>query len=390
MKNFMQTGLLAVIAREIKRIAYSKVCIWGIIVVPLLSSAILLYMMHTGLPQKIPIAVVDLDNTSTTRTLIRQLDAFPKTDIKFKSLSFREARLRMDKGEIYAILSIPENFTKDAINGQQPKLVYYTENAFYVNGNLLFSDLKAISALASASVGLKTALAKGYAESQIMPIIQPILVDSHILGNPMTNYSILMNTSLLPAILQLIIFLFTVSSFGSEVKSGTGKELLALGNNNIMTVIIGKLLPYTVLYLIIGMAMLALMFGYFNFPLHSPFFFIFLALLCLILASQGLGLAFIGIYGNYRMGLSVASLLGMLSFSLTGFSFPIEGMNPILQSLSYIFPERHFFLIYVNQALDGFPIGYVAYQFVWLMGFALFGLLLYPLIKRFLLSEYEE
>ncbi len=376
--------------REVKRIVVSKICIWGIIVVPMLSTAILMYMMNAGLPQKIPIAVVDQDNTSTTRALVRQLDAFAKTDIQFKSLSFREARLRMERFDVYAILSIPKNFTQDAISGQQPKLVYYTNNAFFASGNLLFQDLKTISVLASASVGLKTALAKGLSETQVVPVLQPISIDSHVLGNPWANYSICLNTSLLPSILQLIILIFTVSAFGSEVKLGLGGVLMRTGNNNIVSVIIGKMLPYTVLYLLVALMFMSVQFYYGHFPLQTGFFPMFLAYLCLIVGSQGLGLILTAVFQNYRMGLSIASLLGMLSFSITGFSFPVEAMHPSLQALSYIFPMRHFFLIYVNQALDGFPIGYVALHFASLLGFALLGLLFFPRIRSFLQFEYEE
>lgn len=386
----MHPGIFAVAIREVKRIAVSKICIWGILVVPMLSAAILMYMMNAGLPQKIPIAVVDQDNTSTSRALVRQLDAFAKTDIKFKSLSFREARLRMERFEVYAILSIPKNFAQDAVSGQQPKLVYYTNNAFFASGNLLFQDLKTISVLASASVGLKTALAKGLSETQVMPVLQPITIDSHVLGNPWANYSICLNTSLLPSILQLIILIFTVSAFGSEVKLGLGSVLMRTGNNNIVSVIIGKMLPYTVLYLLVSLMFMSVLFYYGNFPLQTGFFPMFLAYLCLIVGSQGLGLILAAVFQNYRMGLSVASLLGMLSFSITGFSFPVEAMHPSLQALSYIFPMRHFFLIYVNQALDGFPIGYVAWHFASLLGFALLGLLFSPRIRSFLQFEYEE
>ena len=148
-----KTGILAIFKREWIRISSSKICIWGIFVAPLLSMIILMWMMSAGLPSRIPIAVVDLDNTTTTRSLIRQLDAFEKTNIQYKSLSFKEARHQMERMEIYAVLTIPKDFTKDAISGNRPKLVYYTNNAFLISGSLLFQDLKTISTLASASVG---------------------------------------------------------------------------------------------------------------------------------------------------------------------------------------------------------------------------------------------
>lgn len=132
------TGILAIFKREWLRISTSKICIWGLFVTPLLSLVILMWMMSSGLPSRIPIAVVDLDNTTTSRSLVRQLDAFEKTDVKYKSLSFKEAREMMQRMEVYAVLTIPKDFAKDAVSGNRPKLVYYTNNAFLISGSLLF------------------------------------------------------------------------------------------------------------------------------------------------------------------------------------------------------------------------------------------------------------
>ena len=43
--------------------------------------------------------------------------------------------------------------------------------------------------------------------------------------------------------------------------------------------------------------------------------------------------------------------------SISGFSFPVMAMHPALQVLSNLFPLRHYFLIYVSQTLNGYPMG---------------------------------
>lgn len=377
--------------REFLRVFSSKICIWGIFAAPLVSMLILIPMMQAGLPNKIPIAVVDFDNTKTSRGLIRQLDAFPKTNIKYKSLSFNEARKKMEKAEIYGVFVIPREFSKDAVSGGQPKLTFYTNNAFLISGSFLFQDMKTISVLASASVGLQMAEAKGYRAGEVMPVIQPISVESHPIANPWLNYSIYLNSILLPTILQLIIFMFTVSSIGSEIKDGTGNYLLKLGNNSIIKVIIGKILPYTLIYTVIALFFMSVLYYYNQFPLSCGFWPMFLNYLCLIIASQGVGLILLGVFVNYRFSVSASSLLGSLSFSVVGFSFPALAMSSMLYALSYIFPMRHFFLIYVDQALNGLPIGYSAYHYAILLGFMAISFLLFPRLKSFLSeNKYEE
>lgn len=385
-----KTGISAIFKRELLRISSSKICIWGIFVAPLLSMLILIWMMDSGLPSRIPIAVVDLDNTTTSRTLIRQLDAFEKTNIKYKSLSFKEAREQMERMEVYAVLTIPEDFAKDAISGNRPKLVYYTNNAFLISGSLLFQDLKTISTLAAASVGLQTAEAKGFTENQVMPILQPITIDTHPIGNPWLNYSVYLNNIILPGILQLIILMFTVSAFGSEIKLGTGRKLMEMGDNSILKVMVGKLLPYTIIYTLIALLFISALYYYNHFPLHSGFWPMFLNYMCLILAAQGGGIILLGIFRNYRFALSIASLIGMVSFSITGFSFSTLAMDGSLNAVSNFFPLRHFFLIYVDQALNGIPFGYSMYQYAALLCFVLLSIFFFGVVRKLLKADVYE
>jgi ABC-2 type transport system permease protein len=348
-------------------------------------------MMGEGLPSKIPIAVVDMDNTVTSRTLIRQLDAFPKTTVKFKSLSFREARIRMERAEVFAVLTIPRGFSQKAVSGERPKLVFYTNNAFLISGSLLFQDLRTISVLASASVGLQIAEAKGYTEKQIMPVLQPISVESHPIGNPWLSYSVYLNNTILPGILNLMIMVFTISCLGAEVKSGTAQKLMNMGSGSIIKVLTGKLLPYTILFFVVALLYMSVLYYYNKFPINSGFLPMCLNYLCLIIAAQGTGLILLGVFTNYRIALSVSSLWGMITFSISGFSFPALAMDPSLLALGYLFPLRYFFLVYVDQALNGLSMGYSACYYAAMLTFMAVACLFFLRIKKYLVANvYEE
>ena len=93
-------------------------------------------------------------------------------------------------------------------------------------------------------------------------------------------------------------------------------------------------------------------------PCNSGIFPMIFATLCLVLASQCCGIVMIGTLPTLRLGLSFASLWGVISFSISGFSFPVMAMHPVLQALSNLFPLRHYFLIYVDQALNGYSMAY--------------------------------
>ena len=81
---------------------------------------------------------------------------------------------------------------------------------------------------------------------------------------------------------------------------------------------------------------------------------------------------FFGVLPNLRLSLSVSALLGILSFSLAAFSFPVESMYPSLGIFSWILPIRYNFLIYIDQALNGIP---VYYSRIWYVAYIIFMLL---------------
>lgn len=377
--------ILAIARREIKRLVSQPLYIFSMLFAPLFSAIFFLTLMDSGLPTDLPAAIVDMDNSSTSRNLIRQLDAFQQTGVVMTTASFTEARKAMQRGEIYGIYYIPANFSVDATTGKQPQISFYTNNAYLIAGSLLFRDMKTMSVLAGGAVGLQTGLAKGYTEDQIMAQLQPIVIDTHSLGNPWLNYSVYLNNTIIPAILQLMIFLITVFSIGSEIKMRTSREWLRMGNNSLTVCLVGKLLPHTLIFTLVGFCLTTLLYGYSGFPMLSGWLPMLGAMFLLVLASQAVGIMMIGVLPTLRLGLSFASLFGMLSFSIVGFSFPVTAMHPTLHALSNLFPMRHYFLIYIDQALNGRSIYYSWTQYLVLLLFLLLPFLVHRNLKKALL-----
>lgn len=378
-------GVWAVARREMKRLVSRPIYFFAMLLAPLISILFFVSLMQEGLPKDLPIAVVDLDNTSTSRTLIRQLDAFEQTQVVIKTLSFAEARQEMQKGNVYGIFYIPENFSIDATTGKQPRLSFYTNGSYLIAASLLFRDMKTMSVLAGAAVGLQTGTAQGLTNDQIMGQLQPIVIDTHSIGNPWLNYSIYLNNTLLPGVLQLLIFLVTVFSIGSEIKYATSRQWLQTGKGSLTISLLGKLLPQTFIFTLVGFMICAVLYGYNLFPLNSGWLPMLSAMFLLVIASQAVGVMMIGVLPTLRLGLSFASLFGMLAFSVVGFSYPVLEMAPPLQALANLFPLRHYFLIYVDQALNGRALAYSWDGYVWLAGFLILPLLVGRNLKNALL-----
>lgn len=379
------SSLWLVMKREVRRLVSRPLYLFCMVIAPLFCYIFFTTLMSSGLPTDLPVGAVDLDNTTTSRNIIRNLDAFGQTAVVSHYATFNEARIAMQEGKIYGFFYIPKGLSEEAQSQRQPKLSFYTNNSYLIAGSLLFKDMKMMGELASGAAGRKVLYAKGATEAQAMAYLQPIVIDTHPLNNPWLNYSVYLCNTLVPGVLMLLIFMVTVYSIGVEIKDRTAREWLRLSNNSIYIALAGKLLPQTVVFFIMGIFYNVYLYGFLHFPCNSGIFPMILATLCLVLASQCCGIVMIGTLPTLRLGLSFASLWGVISFSISGFSFPVMAMSPILQALSNLFPLRHYFLIYVDQALNGYSMAYSWFNYMALLIFMMLPFLVVHRLKEALI-----
>ena len=351
-------SLWLVMKRECRRLVSRPLYLFCMVIAPLFCYLFFTTLMGSGLPTNLPVGAVDMDQSAISRNLIRNLDAFGQTAVVARYGNVNDARIAMQEGKIYGFFYIPKGLSADAQSQRQPKISFYTNNSYLIAGSLLFKDMKMMSELASGAVSRSALYAKGATEDQAMAFLQPIVIDTHPLNNPWLNYSVYLCNTLVPGVLMLLIFMVTVYSIGTEIKDRTAREWLRVSNNSIYIALAGKLLPQTVVFFIMGIFYNVYLYGFLHFPCNSGILPMLFATLCLVLASQCCGIVMIGTLPTLRLGLSFASLWGVISFSISGFSFPVMAMHPVLQALSNLVPLRHYFLIYVDQALNGYSMIY--------------------------------
>ena len=378
--------VLAISKREQKRMMSRGIYTFCMIIAPIFAFLFFTTLMGEGLPADLPAGVVDEDNTATTREVIRNLESFQQTDIIEHYPDVAAARKAMQQGKIYSFYYIPEGTTQLAISGKQPTVSFYTAASYLIPGSLAYRDMKMMSEYAAGGVGRATLYAKGYTEDQAMAVLQPIKMEMHAVNNPGLNYSVYLCNTILPGVLMLLIMQVTIYSIYVELKEETSKEWLAMADNDIVKALIGKLLPHLVIWLLMGAFCLCMLYGVWEFPLNSGIWPMVLNMLLLINASLAFGVFFCGMLPSLRWALSLATLWGVLSFPISGFSFPMMAFPATLKGLSWLFPLRHYFLIYVDQALNGLPLHYSYLNIAILIAFLVLPLLVMRRLKKFLLE----
>ncbi|SNU03681.1 ABC-2 type transport system permease protein [Prevotellaceae bacterium MN60] len=384
MKRFRQIYLLAV--RECKMFLRNPIYISCMVVFPLLVMFFFTSLMEEGQPTEMPVGVVDLDNSSTTRSLVRRLDAFQTSHVVAHYPSVAEARAAMQNNEIYAFMYIPKGTTECLLSSRQPKISFYYSMTTLLSGSLLYRDLKTISVLGSAAVGQATMRAKGYTDGQIQTFLQPIRIDLHQISNATTDYNDYLSTVLVPGVMMLFIFLITAYAIGTELKFRDSHELVRLGGNNIWIALIGKFLPHMLLWLALTFGYSFYVFIVMGFPHPGGLGMIVLLNLLMVFSSMGFGIFAFGLMPSLRMSMSVCSLWAVLSFSMAGAAFPVMGMDGPLQSLAWLFPLRHYYMVYQTCILNDFSILDAWWNVAALLAFMLMPIIVAPKMKNALLT----
>ena len=374
--------MLNLLRREIGIIFHHPIYIICMVILPLFITIFFTSLMNEGQPVEMPIGVVDLDNTSTTRKLTRMIDGFQSSKVVAHYHSAEAARKAIQRNEVYGFVLFPKDMTAQLIAMRQPRMSIYYSNTSLTAGSLLYKEMKTMCTLASAAVGQSTMQAKGYTPEQTMAFLQPIALDTHTIGNPWISYNIYLSSMFIPASLLLFVFLMTTYSLGTEIKFGTHKEWLAMANGDIWLAMFSKLLPHTIIFLLVMYTSMTYMFGALHFPAPGGIGMLLLLGFLSIIAAQGFAIFIFGLIPSLRMSMSICSLWGVLSFSMVGSAFPVFAMDAPLQSLAWLFPMRHYYIIYQLCVFNTYPLTDVLPHVLALICFAFLPLLVIRRIKH--------
>ena len=378
--------ILDIALRELGILWRNRISGFCMIVFPLVLVVFFTTMLDEGTPHDLPIGVVDQDNSATSRGLIRNLDAMQSSRVVYRFANVTEARCAMQEGKVYAYLYIPEGTASKLMAGRQPKISYYYTMTCMTAGSMAMKDMKTIGSLGSAAVGQATLSAKGATPGQIKAALQPITVDAHMIANPQGSYNYSLTTVFVPGILMLFMALLSAYALGMEMKFDTGKEWLARADGNIVVAILGKYIVHALVFLLVIFLYQWYIFDVLHFPRLGGVWSIVRLSLLQVAGGLGFGIFAFGLMPSLRMSMSISSLWSVLSISMCGSAFPVAGMDAPLQAMAWLFPLRHYWMIYQATVLNGFPVIDVWFHLVALVAFTLLPWFVLRKVKNAMLN----
>ncbi|CCM79421.1 ABC transporter permease [Rhizobium mesoamericanum] len=355
-KGRLRPSFQVVFRREFDRFSRRRLLLFLTTVLPLLLMGILASVFSAGLATRLPIAVLDLDGTDLSRTIIRTVDATPDTAVARRVSDLAEGRQLILSGQVRGLLMLPLNLERDVYGGRRPEVVFFYNTQTMTSGNLVLRGVNAAVPAVAAGIRLSLRTAEGQPLEAAQASLAPIPVQINPLFNPTLNYAHFLLAALLPSVLQVIVVTTMAYAVGLDVETPHRLRVLRRLGGGLWPAMAGKILPYTLLFLVVlGIADWVL-FGVLEMPLRGNRYLLILAGILFILADQFIGVLLALLLRPMASAISIGTLLMAPAFGFMGIGFPRIGMNAFAYNWGQMIPGTWYLMARIDQTIRGTPL----------------------------------
>ncbi|MCP4539634.1 MAG: ABC transporter permease [Chloroflexi bacterium] len=355
--------LKAIIRKEINHMLRDRMTFVLVMMVPITMLFIMAYALTADI-EHVPIAVLDLDRSSTSRTFIQRITEGEDLDLYAYVDTLDEVEDLLMHGKIKAALVINPAFERDLlalrgmglqiiIDGTEPQSGGFAVEQIggrageFVN-DLLTSQMQAIG------VSLNS--------------LQPIDLSVRALYNP----GLKPRVDMIPGLISMMLGFPALSvalTLAHEREHGTLEQVMVtpVGRAELL---LGKMIPYVIVGLINVIVMPVAARVVFHIPFNGSFLLFFLFSAAFLFAILGMGMI-IGVFMRTQPTALALSFLVIFfpGFFMTGIFFPIASMPEMIRLEALALPGTHYAIITRGVFLTG-----VGLDVLWPYGVALIGL----------------
>jgi len=222
------------------------------ILVPLLYPLLYSWVYCKQVVHEVPVAVVDMSNSSMSRQFIRHYDATPDVKVSYHCNNIEEAKQLMGKRIVRGAIYFPSDFEKNIMRGDQSKVSVFCDMSIMMYYKAVYQSAVSISSELNTRIQIKNAHNFTNKDDEITTA--PLLCDAVPIFNSTGGYA----DSIIPAVLMLVLFQTLVLGIG--LGAGTAREAnryrdlvpLSLHYNGIFRIVLGKSLCYFMVYCVMA------------------------------------------------------------------------------------------------------------------------------------------
>ena len=330
--------------------------------VPLLAVAFLWWTFSAGLPNRLPIGVMDQDRSGLSRQLIRFLQATPGLQVVQRYGDTLEISQAMRRADDYAVVSIPPDFARSIKQGRAAQVTLLHNAQLGTHSSLIQRDVRTAVGTLSAGAELAARNKRGEPALATQVSMEPIKASLVTLFNPSLNYEQFLAASLVPALLHILAMTAGAWAVGRELRDRTLADWLAPPADwgSTAAALLGKLLwPLLGLGMVGTLAMLWLTLGR---GWHPPgsLAWVLLALWAFLALSLAMGALASSATRSLRTALSATGFITAPAFTFSGVGFPLQSMPVLARGWAELLPYTHYIRLQMEQLQMAAPLAYSA------------------------------
>ena len=308
-----------------------------VVIAPLLYAFFLGSIYYKKDIDQIDFAVVDYDNSMTSRKLTQLLKANPKINLIGYLEDYHEGVEKLYSLEAKGFLVFPDGFEKELLRLEGAEIALYLNTTRFLPSNDLNKAVNSVMMTVGSAVRLKYFVANGKSSQQAMELINPILADVRPIYNPLNSYGGFLLPGLFFLILQQTLLIGLGESVSHDKEKGILNRVLA-ERGGIANYLFNKTAYYIFLYSAYIVLFMAVVFPFFEIPVAGaiiPSFTISLLFLLTIMLLAVL----IGSFVNSQIRMmEILAFTTYPFFLISGYSWPVSAMPEPIQWISYLVP----------------------------------------------------
>lgn len=310
------------------------------IIVPLIYPLLYSWIYTNEVVREVPVAVVDMSHTESSRAFIRQFDAAPDVHVAYYCNNLPEAQALVGKEAAYGVLYFPADYERRIGRGEQAHVSVYCNMSLMLTYKAIYQTAMSVS-MAQGS-RLQRAQSGSFTQRDEELTTEPLHVEAISIFNPTGGYGNALLPSVLLLILQQTLLLGIGLSAGTARENNRYQDLVPISKhyNGIFRIVFGKSLCYFMLYAVTGTYVTLCVPRFFGYTtlISSPTYIIGL-MVPFLLACIFFGM-FLSCLVRYReniMLLVVFTSVPMLF--LVGISWPETDIPGYWKSVSWLVPS---------------------------------------------------
>lgn len=356
----MKRTLLMLVRAEVERMLADRNILLVLVAAPLVYTLIFGLTYRNAKVFDLPVAVVDLDRSATSRALARNLDAHES--IRVGAMLADEAPVRglLMREECWAAVVIPRGMERELKRGRQVTVPVMLNGSNIIIGNYALKGVQSVLGTAGVMAGVDRMMRRGVAPAAVLAAVMPMEIRTHTLFNPASNYAFFVVPLLIILLVHQIAALAAGMSEARRWESGAVPPLAAFalrpGADTVLPEVLSiqaRALPYVVtgaFWLVLSMIGTHPWLG-----MPVPASVGAAVVLGVLIAWNGTMIGMLaGVLVRDKIGVvQVLFFLSMPLLLLSGGSWPLESMPWVVRALAVCLPTTHAMGAYRMLTLEG-------------------------------------